>query len=164
MRGDVQHLPGRHVDDPFLVVSERQSEDAFEDVRELFVVVRVLRDDRALLEVDVGDHHRVAGDEPAADLRIELLPRQIVPPVVRRFRHDPESMDRWATFDCYGTLIDWNGGIGRELERLFGAARVGGLLHAYHHVEPEVQREAPTRSYRDVLTVTLARLAELEHL
>ena len=30
-------------------------------------------------------------------------------------------MERWATFDCYGTLIDWNGGIGRELERLFGA-------------------------------------------
>jgi len=73
-------------------------------------------------------------------------------------------MDRWATFDCYGTLIDWNGGIGRELERLFGAGRAGGLLHAYHEVEPQVQRAAPTRSYRDVLTVTLARLAELERL
>ena len=44
-------------------------------------------------------------------------------------------MERWATFDCYGTLIDWNGGIGRELERLFGAASVGRLLHAYHEVE-----------------------------
>ena len=22
-----------------------------------------------------------------------------------------ECGDRWATFDCYGTLIDWNGGI-----------------------------------------------------
>ena len=20
-------------------------------------------------------------------------------------------MDRWATFDCYGTLVDWNAGI-----------------------------------------------------
>lgn len=68
-------------------------------------------------------------------------------------------MERWATFDCYGTLIDWNGGIGRELERLFGADRVGGLLHAYHEVEPQVEREEPTRPYRDVLTVTLARLA-----
>jgi 2-haloacid dehalogenase len=73
-------------------------------------------------------------------------------------------MERWATFDCYGTLIDWNGGIGRELERLFGADRAAGLLHAYHEVEPQVQREAPARSYRDVLTVTLARLAEREHL
>jgi 2-haloacid dehalogenase len=29
-------------------------------------------------------------------------------------------MTRWATFDCYGTLIDWNGGIRAELVRLFG--------------------------------------------
>jgi len=42
--------------------------------------------------------------------------------------------DRWATFDCYGTLIDWNSGMGRELERLFGAARGGELLHAYHEL------------------------------
>jgi len=28
--------------------------------------------------------------------------------------------ERWATFDCYGTLIDWNGGIRRELARVFG--------------------------------------------
>jgi 2-haloacid dehalogenase len=67
-------------------------------------------------------------------------------------------VDRWATFDCYGTLIDWNGGIGRELERIFGAARAGELLHAYHEVEPEVQREDPARTYREVMAVTLARL------
>jgi 2-haloacid dehalogenase len=73
-------------------------------------------------------------------------------------------MTRWATFDCYGTLIDWNGGIGRELERLFGIARAGDLLRAYHEVEPQVQREEPTRSYRDVLTVALARLAAREGL
>jgi 2-haloacid dehalogenase len=66
--------------------------------------------------------------------------------------------ERWATFDCYGTLIDWNGGIGRELERLFGAGRVGELLHAYHDLEPQIQREDPSRSYRDVMAVTLARL------
>jgi 2-haloacid dehalogenase len=68
-------------------------------------------------------------------------------------------MERWATFDCYGTLIDWNGGIGRELERLFGTERTGELLRVYHELEPQVQREEPTRTYRDVLTVTLARLA-----
>ena len=71
-------------------------------------------------------------------------------------------MERWATFDCYGTLIDWNGGIGRQLERLFGAADVARLLHAYHSLEPVVEREQPTRSYRDVLNVTLARLAAEE--
>ena len=73
-------------------------------------------------------------------------------------------MERWATFDCYGTLIDWNGGIARELERLFGAGRTAQLLHRYHELEPQVEREEPTRSYRDVLTVTLARLAESEGL
>jgi 2-haloacid dehalogenase len=66
--------------------------------------------------------------------------------------------ERWATFDCYGTLIDWNGGIGRELERLFGSARVGELLHAYHELEPQIQREDQTRSYREVMAVTIARL------
>jgi 2-haloacid dehalogenase len=67
-------------------------------------------------------------------------------------------MERWATFDCYGTLIDWNGGIGRELERLFGAARSGELLHAYHELEPQIEREDPSRSYREVMAVALARL------
>jgi 2-haloacid dehalogenase len=73
-------------------------------------------------------------------------------------------MDRWATFDCYGTLIDWNGGIGRELERLFGAEQAGRLLLAYHELERAYQRERPDASYRDVLTVALARLAEHEGL
>jgi 2-haloacid dehalogenase len=65
---------------------------------------------------------------------------------------------RWATFDCYGTLIDWNSGIGRELERLFGAARGGELLHTYRELEPQIQLEDPNRSYRDVMAVALARL------
>jgi 2-haloacid dehalogenase len=69
-------------------------------------------------------------------------------------------VDRWATFDCYGTLIDWNGGIGRQLERLFGAANVPRLLHRYHELEPEVERDPPGRPYRRVLDVCLARLAD----
>ena len=72
--------------------------------------------------------------------------------------------DRWATFDCYGTLIDWNSGIGRELERLFGVAAAARLLHRYHEVEPAVQAENPTRMYREVLDLALARLAATEGL
>jgi 2-haloacid dehalogenase len=67
-------------------------------------------------------------------------------------------MRRWATFDCYGTLIDWNGGIGRELERLFGPDRAGDCLRRYHELEPEIQREDPTRSYREVMAIALGRL------
>jgi 2-haloacid dehalogenase len=66
---------------------------------------------------------------------------------------------RWATFDCYGTLVDWNGGIGAELARLFGAAEAEQLLERYHAIEPRVQREHPGSSYRDVMASVLAELA-----
>jgi 2-haloacid dehalogenase len=72
--------------------------------------------------------------------------------------------ERWATFDCYGTLVDWNAGIGEELERLFGAARVDRLLERYHELEPQVQAADPGRSYREVLTLTLEGLADDEGL
>ena len=72
--------------------------------------------------------------------------------------------DRWATFDCYGTLIDWNGGISRELARLFGDGEAPGLLGRYHELEPQVQAEDPERTYRTVLTLTLERIAEAENL
>jgi 2-haloacid dehalogenase len=72
-------------------------------------------------------------------------------------------VERWATFDCYGTLIDWNGGLGAELERLYGAGAAPRLLERYHEVEPQVQAET-YRSYRDVLTLTLERLAAAESL
>lgn len=66
--------------------------------------------------------------------------------------------ERWATFDCYGTLIDWNGGILRELERLFGVQVAPELVARYHELEPQVETEA-YRSYREILTLTLERLA-----
>ena len=72
--------------------------------------------------------------------------------------------DRWATFDCYGTLIDWNGGIGGQLGRLFGADAVPALLERYHEIEPQVQAEDPERTYRTVLTLTLERLADADGL
>src|ERR1044071_9004910 len=59
-------------------------------------------------------------------------------------------MDRWATFDCYGTLVDWNAGI---------RAVVGDdLLERYHELEPQVEAERPTQSYRDVMREVLRRL------
>ena len=72
--------------------------------------------------------------------------------------------DRWATFDCYGTLIDWNGGIGGQLGRLFGADAAPALLERYHEIEPQVQAEDPERTYRTVLTLTLERLADADGL
>jgi 2-haloacid dehalogenase len=73
----------------------------------------------------------------------------------------PGSLEnaRWATFDCYGTLVDWNGGIRAELERLFGADRGDLLLSRYHELEPRVQSENPRARYRDVMASVLAELA-----
>jgi 2-haloacid dehalogenase len=61
------------------------------------------------------------------------------------------TTDRWATFDCYGTLIDWNGGLRRAL----GSDE---LLGRYHELEPQVQAEHPDRSYRDVMAEVSRRL------
>ena len=66
-------------------------------------------------------------------------------------------MERWATFDCYGTLIDWNDGVRAELERVFGDDRADELLERYHEIEPELQQDS-TRSYREVLTESMRRL------
>jgi 2-haloacid dehalogenase len=68
--------------------------------------------------------------------------------------------DRWATFDCYGTLVDWNGGLRAELESLFGVEHAEDLLGRYHELEPEIQAARPGASYREVLTIALERLAE----
>lgn len=70
------------------------------------------------------------------------------------------TVQRWATFDCYGTLIDWNAGIRSSLERIFGAEYQERLLARYHDLEPEIQAAKPVATYREVLTVALERLAE----
>lgn len=66
------------------------------------------------------------------------------------------------TFDCYGTLVDWETGItdafletaaldGVQLER-------AAVLAQYHEVEPQVQAES-YRLYRLVLAETARRIA-----
>jgi 2-haloacid dehalogenase len=71
--------------------------------------------------------------------------------------------ERWATFDCYGTLVDWFGGIRATLQRLWPEADPDDLLDRYHLVEPTIQanRGIP---YRDVLAETLAGVAAAEGL
>jgi 2-haloacid dehalogenase len=66
-------------------------------------------------------------------------------------------MERWATFDCYGTLIDWNGGIRRELARVFGEDRADELLARYHELEPQLEADG-TRTYREVMTEAMREL------
>jgi 2-haloacid dehalogenase len=71
--------------------------------------------------------------------------------------------ERWATFDCYGTLIDWNLGIRTELGRLFGVEVAPRLLERYHELEAELEAET-FRTYHQVLALALERLAQEEHI
>ena len=48
-------------------------------------------------------------------------------------------MDRWASFDCYGTLVDWLGGIRWTLSRLWPSEDAALLLDHYLEIEPRVQ-------------------------
>ncbi|MGH3011524.1 MAG: HAD-IA family hydrolase [Gaiellaceae bacterium] len=72
-------------------------------------------------------------------------------------------INRWATFDVYGTLVDWNGGIAGELEHLWPEASTQELLHRYHEIEPRVELDSAL-PYREVLKESLVLLAEHEGL
>jgi len=65
---------------------------------------------------------------------------------------------RWVTFDCYGTLIDWQAGLTAMLSRFTGE-RAGEVVRAYHASERQVEGERPHRSYKDVLVRAVARAA-----
>lgn len=68
----------------------------------------------------------------------------------------------WVTFDCYGTLADWLGGMRAALAQHVGPDDAERLLRAYHDLEAEVEAQRPAPPYREVLTETLRRAAERE--
>jgi 2-haloacid dehalogenase len=70
-------------------------------------------------------------------------------------------VERWASFDCYGTLIDWDGGVRAELARVFGEDRADEQLARYHELEPGLQ-ESGERTYREVLTESMRQLGAPE--
>jgi 2-haloacid dehalogenase len=65
--------------------------------------------------------------------------------------------DRWLTFDCFGTLIDWRHGIRTTGELLF-PGRGEDFLEAYIGSEAEVEN-GPFRRYRAILAETTRRAA-----
>jgi 2-haloacid dehalogenase len=65
---------------------------------------------------------------------------------------------RWVTFDCYGTLIDWERGVTRALLPLLRAPiDRDELARRYIAIEAKVEAES-YRRYRDVLDVAGRRL------
>ena len=71
--------------------------------------------------------------------------------------------ERWATFDCYGTLIDWNGGIADALSSLWPDEDPDRLLERYHEIEPRVQLQGAL-PYREVMRQAVVLLAGDEDL
>lgn len=75
---------------------------------------------------------------------------------------DELAQSKVLTFDCYGTLIDWEAGLADSFLRIFGLAaeaRMADLFEAY--VEEEAVEEAgPYQSYRKILAATVRRMAD----
>jgi 2-haloacid dehalogenase len=78
-------------------------------------------------------------------------------------RHDAPMTDTFdfgrfeaLTFDCYGTLIDWEAGLTAALRRLLGPAGdaidADALLETYARFEADAERP-PYRTYREVLGI-----------
>lgn len=65
---------------------------------------------------------------------------------------------RWITFDCFGTLVDWNAGFAGILTPLAGA-RTAELVRAYHKFERTLEAERPHKLYKEVLVSGLLRAA-----
>jgi 2-haloacid dehalogenase len=68
------------------------------------------------------------------------------------------------TFDCYGTLIDWESGMIDALKPLTGKApwklTRDEILEAHARHESSQQIQTPAKLYRDLLAVVYRRLAE----
>jgi 2-haloacid dehalogenase len=67
--------------------------------------------------------------------------------------------DRWATFDCYGTLVDWLGGVRGTMQRVWPQADGAALLETYMRLEPRVQQGRGI-AYREVMAEAMAGVAE----
>jgi 2-haloacid dehalogenase len=67
--------------------------------------------------------------------------------------------DRWATFDCYGTLIDWESGIAYTLLELWPDLEREQLLELHSHFETQIEAEG-SPPYREVLDRTTAAIAK----
>lgn len=87
-------------------------------------------------------------------------------------RFDPFANFAMLTFDCYGTLIDWETGIWRALQPLLrdNITEIGGVdeedeiartrfLAAFARHESAVQQESPTLLYPEILAQTHERIA-----
>lgn len=70
----------------------------------------------------------------------------------------------FVTFDCYGTLIDWETGIQRAFKQALegtglSPTQEAELFEAYQKEEKEIESRMPYRKYRDVLSLAASEAA-----
>jgi 2-haloacid dehalogenase len=78
----------------------------------------------------------------------------------------PGSRPEWLTFDCYGTLIQWDEGLLAAVETILSKQRTSAvdarvLTHTYDKYEHDLERQRPHKSFRTVAGEAL-RLAMVE--
>ncbi len=66
--------------------------------------------------------------------------------------------NRWVTFDCFGTLVDWKAWFATTLAPLAGDG-AAALQRAYLAYERIVEAEQPFRSFKDVVVTASLRAA-----
>jgi 2-haloacid dehalogenase len=65
--------------------------------------------------------------------------------------------ERWVSFDCFGTLVDWQSGF-RAILATHGATHSDAVVASFHRHEALIEAQE-YRSYRDVLRIALERAA-----
>jgi len=63
-----------------------------------------------------------------------------------------------VTFDCYGTLVDWSGGLGDLLAPIAGA-RAPEVVRAFAGCQLALEKQGLVRSHKQVLKAALLRAA-----
>jgi FMN phosphatase YigB (HAD superfamily) len=65
----------------------------------------------------------------------------------------------WLTFDCYGTLVDWEAGMQGSFRALgAGVEHHRAMIEAYIRTEAAIEQQG-YQPYRDIQRIALARVA-----
>lgn len=70
----------------------------------------------------------------------------------------PVTRSRWVTFDCFGTLVDWQAGFTAILAPLAGT-KAREIVRAYFAAQRRIEQLKPHQSYKDVLVSSLIQAA-----
>jgi 2-haloalkanoic acid dehalogenase type II len=64
------------------------------------------------------------------------------------------------SFDCYGTLIDWDAGLIAQLRRISPDLDEDDALQRYAGIEADIEHTHPTMLYRDVVAATARQFGQ----